>query len=77
MKNAPSPWFFISGQAWLLVALALHLGRHYERSSPEMVSFFGLGRWYDPLSYTLVNLIVFLFGVALFIMAWRPERSAP
>lgn len=59
------------GNVWLLVALALYVGRTYERSAPAMYSVFGIGRWFSAGEYFVVQLVPAAIGAAFLFLAGR------
>ena len=67
--------YFIAGNVWLLVALALVLGRHLEREAPTRVSFLNLGNWFSPGAYGIV--VVLTLAVALVFLALSLKGKNP
>jgi hypothetical protein len=66
--------YFLAGNLWLIFAVLAIVGRKFERAQPDMYSFFGFGRWFEPGEYNL--LVGMLFGVAIvcFVLHWRTLR---
>lgn len=67
--------YFIAGNAWLFVTLAIILGRHVERTGPTRVSFFGVGTWFAPPAYWAIALISLCIGVTFLVVAWKQKES--
>ena len=65
------------GNLWLLVALALYVGRTYERSAPSMYSAWGVGRWFYPGEYTALVLVPAALGITFCCLAARHARRLP
>jgi len=70
--------YFVAGNVWLVIALAVFLGKTFERSSPTMYSFFGVGGWMTPATYNMALLFCVALAAAFFTMAWKlsPARIA-
>lgn len=66
--------YFVAGNFWLFVALALLVGKTYERSAPLRYSFFGLGHWFTPFGYHLLIALIFLLALAYLAGAGRRHR---
>ena len=67
--------YWVTGNFWLLVALALYVGRAYERSSPTMYSAYGGGQWFTPTEYTLLVMAPASLGIVLTVLAIRQLRN--
>ncbi len=65
---------FVFGNVWLVLSVILFLGRHVERTEPDMVSFFGAGDWLYPGTYSLLEMLCVAASVACFILAYRATR---
>lgn len=62
--------FFVAGNLWLLIALVVLLGRNVERHDPTRYSFIGYG-WWDPMTYNLIVILLFIFGLFLLRKGWK------
>lgn len=67
---------WITGNAWLLIALALFVGQTHERSSPTRYSAFGVGGWFSAGEYRTMVLVCAAMGVAMLVVGWRRGRGA-
>ena len=63
--------YFIVGNLWLLVALALFVGRTFERGSPTRYSFFGVGGWLSPFAYGFLIVVTAAVGVFSLMVAYE------
>lgn len=68
--------YFVTGNVWLVLALLMVLGSHFERSEPTRVSFFGLGAWFDPNTYNMLVAVCVAVAVICFTLAWKTRRPA-
>lgn len=66
--------FFIAGNIWLFISLAVFLLRQTERTGPHRVSFLGIGTWFSPAGYNTVALVVFLIGCVFLLIGCRQSR---
>lgn len=72
--------YFVAGNLWLVAALVLHVGRTFARSEPTMYSFFGMGRWFYPESYSLLVGVCAAIGILLLILSIltrKPRNGVP
>lgn len=67
--------YFVAGNIWLFIALAIFLLRQTERTGPWRVSFLGIGTWFDPITYNLVAFLVFCVGVVFLSLSWKYDRA--
>jgi len=67
--------YFVAGNIWLFLALAIFMLGKTERTGPTFVSFLGIGTWFRPGGYNLVALLVFLIACAFFVVGRRRERK--
>lgn len=73
--------FFYAANLWFAITLILLIGKHAERDSPVMYSFFGVGGWHSPTTYnTFVVLAAIAGGVlsCLSVVSLRqPTKDGP
>jgi hypothetical protein len=70
--------YLILGNVWLLVALALYVGKTFERSSPTCYAVFGVGQWFAPEEYNWLVRIPAAIGVAFVALAaWQACSAGP
>ena len=71
--------YLVLGNVWLLVALAVYVGRTLERGRPAMYSVYGVGRWFTPSEYEFLVLGPAILGIALTSLAirqaWKLRRA--
>jgi hypothetical protein len=56
---------------WALVGLILYLGGKVVRDQPTCVAFFGLGAYFDPTAYMLVQITCFAASIAYLLLCWK------
>ena len=66
--------YFLVGNFWLFLWIMVVLGGHIERSQPTRLAFFGIGKWFSPETYFLIELFCFALGVGFLYTAWK-ERN--
>ncbi len=64
----------ICANAWALLGLLVYLGGHVERVDPDRLSFFGLGAWFEPATYEVIDVACFVIAAAWLIYS---RKSAP
>jgi len=76
--NVPQPrhslkliLYVVLGNVWLLIALALYVGKTYEPGSPPMYSVYGVGRWFTAGEYELIVLAPAALGMAFMCLGIR------
>lgn len=67
--------YFIAANIWLVVAVAVILGRTTERTDPTMYSVFHGGQWFYPGSYTLIVLALIAISVFFFVLTWKTRTK--
>lgn len=67
--------YFLAGNLWLIFAALAIVGRKFERSGPEMYSFFGFGRWFSPTEYATFVGALFVAAAVCFVLQWRSTRG--
>jgi hypothetical protein len=67
--------FFATGNAWLLVALLLLVGKHQDRYAPDRYSFFEVGGSHTPMTYNLFVGLACIVGGLLVALAFSSGRE--
>jgi hypothetical protein len=67
--------YFIAGNIWLFTALAIFLLKHAQRYNPTRVSFLEEGKWFTPIEYNSINIIVLLIGLIFFELSRRSDKN--
>jgi hypothetical protein len=67
--------YFVAGNIWLFVALAIFLLRVTERTGPHRVSLLGVGTWFTPAGYNAVVGLVLLVACLFLIASWRKKKE--
>jgi hypothetical protein len=67
--------YFVAANFWLVFAVVTILGRTFERSSPTMVSFFHIGQWFYPGTYTLIVTAMFVVSAVFFILTCKTRKN--
>ena len=68
--------YFLTGNIWLMVWLALMLGRNEIRTSPTMYSFFGVGAWLEPSTYQGFTAVTLGAACVSFVLGLRNRKKA-
>jgi len=62
--------YFVAGNVWAFLAVALTLGRKAWRTSPTRYEFVGQGSL-DPTSYNLIIAFCVTAAAIFFLLAWK------
>ena len=67
--------YFVFGNFWLFVALALFLGCSFARSGPDMVSFTQWGGWLYTSTYQALEILCLIAALVCFILATATRKT--
>lgn len=67
--------YFAAGNLWTVFAVLTFMGQKKEQSSPEMYSFFGVGRWFSPNEYNLLIVTMILAAAVCFGLQFMCGRA--
>jgi hypothetical protein len=68
--------YFVAAQLWLLLALAIFVGRTIERMDPTRYSVFRLGQWFEPTQYWCLVGVCIAVSVICFIFYGNSRRKS-
>lgn len=62
--------YFVAGNVWAILAVALTVGRKAWRTQPARYEFFGYGSL-DPTGYNLIIAFCVTATAIFFLLAWK------
>lgn len=68
--------YFLAGNLWSIFAVLAFIGRKSERWQPTMYSFFGVGGWFTPGQYALLQAGLMAAALGCFVLHWWRSRSS-
>jgi hypothetical protein len=66
---------FTMGNVWLMIAVAIWLGRDAVRYAPTRYAFFGVGGWHTPFTYNLAVVACVIIGIVFLARSGRSAKG--
>jgi len=60
--------YFFAANFWLLLSVVVYAGKATVRTQPAFYALFGVGKSFDPITYSIFNLALLAVSVVYFVL---------